>query len=110
FASCRGKMVLQLPSLSDLAYTSPAAASHRLDQNRKAKLFRLSSERSVRLVLARIAWETGDSGSGDDGLRFGLIPHSTHDMSGRADEHEPSSFAGLRKCRIFCEEAIAGMD
>ncbi len=110
FAARRGNHLRELLFALDDAHPAPAPAPARFQHHRVTD--RPGQSRGVRGVVRqrrRRGHDRHARGRGEIARRH-LVAEAAHDLGGRADERDAGRFAGVRKFRIFGEEAIARVD
>ncbi len=101
---------LQLARLGDEANAAPAAPGNRLDQQRKADIFRRPGKRFQLLPFAAIAGQHRHAGLFGNALGFVLRAHGPDRLGRRANPDEARFLDGFGEIGILGQETIARMD
>ena len=99
----------QLPRLVDAAHPAPAAARHRLDEQREAQLVRRRDELlDLRGRRRRPEHRQARLPGGGDGA--GLVAGQVQHLRRRPDERDAGVRTGLRQVRVLGQESVSGVD
>ncbi len=99
----------QLPRLVDAAHPAPAAARHRLDEQREAQLVRRRDELlDLRGRRRRPEHRQARLPGGGDGA--GLVAGQVQHLRRRPDERDAGVRTGLRQIGVLRQESVSGVD